>query len=251
MIEAVTGSGKTDVAITAIDDALTRGLFALVIVPSRVLMEQWHERLTESLPARTVGRLGDGYRDRPADCDVLITTRLAAASRVPRPPGDLGGLLVADECHGFGGAVLRKSLLPEYQERLGLTATLERSDDAVESILLPYFGGICYRYDFGAAIADGVCAQPGWRSSPCPSRQRRSEYDATERAIVTARHLLKQIPGVPHPVRRLPRRGAPPGGARRRTERPGRERLPRGLLGDGRSSRRARPSTSHSARSPR
>jgi len=36
----VTGSGKTDVALTAIDDAVTRGLFALVIVPSRVLMEQ-------------------------------------------------------------------------------------------------------------------------------------------------------------------------------------------------------------------
>ena len=131
VIEAVTGSGKTDVAITAIGDALERGLFVLVIVPSRVLMEQWNERLVESLPERTIGRLGDGYRDRPADCDVLVTTRHSAASRVPLPKTDAGGLLVADECHGFGGAVLRKSLLPEYQERLGLTATLERSDDAV------------------------------------------------------------------------------------------------------------------------
>ena len=107
VIEAVTGSGKTDVAITAIADALERELFVLVIVPSRVLMEQWNERLTESLPAFTIGRLGDGYRDRPRDCDVLITTRLCAASRVPLPTSDSGGLLVADECHGFGGAVLR------------------------------------------------------------------------------------------------------------------------------------------------
>ena len=49
-------------------------------------------------------------------------------------------------------------MLPQYDERLGLTATLERSDDAVTELLLPYFGGICYRYGFEQAIADGVCA---------------------------------------------------------------------------------------------
>ena len=49
VIEAVTGSGKTDVAIAAASDALRRGRFVLVVVPSRVLMEQWHGRLTEAL----------------------------------------------------------------------------------------------------------------------------------------------------------------------------------------------------------
>ena len=44
-----------------------------------------------------IGRLGDGYRDRPIDCDVLITTRHSAASRVPLPTSDRGGILVADE----------------------------------------------------------------------------------------------------------------------------------------------------------
>ena len=199
VIEAVTGSGKTDVALTAIDDAVHRGLFALVIVPSRVLMEQWFERLGRWMPDAEIGRLGDGYRDRPIDCDVLITTRHSAASRVPLPTSDRGGILVADECHGFGGSVLRKSLLPEYQERLGLTATLERSDDAVETILLPYFGGICYRYDFASAIADGVCAQPrvGFMAVPL-TREERTEYDATEGRIVAARRQLKQIKGIPH-----------------------------------------------------
>jgi len=199
VVEAVTGSGKTDVALTAIEDAVGRGLFGLVIVPSRVLMEQWHERLTRWMPHHTIGRLGDGYRDRPIDCDVLITTRHSAASRVPLPTSEKGGILIADECHGFGGAVLRKSLLPEYEERLGLTATLERSDDAVDTTLLPYFGGICYRYGFGAAISDGVCAQPrvGFMAVPLTADER-SEYDASEGRIVTARRLLKQIKGVPH-----------------------------------------------------
>jgi len=199
VIEAVTGSGKTDVAIAAIIDAVDRGLFALVIVPSRVLMEQWYERLTTSMPNHDIGRLGDGYRDRPIDCDVLITTRHSAAARVPLPPGNLGGVLIADECHGFGGAILRKSLLPEYSERLGLTATLQRSDDAVESILLPYFGGICYRYGFTDAIADGVCAQPRIAFMAVPlTREERDEYDATEARIIDSRRVLRQIPGVPH-----------------------------------------------------
>src|SRR6185503_7500966 len=141
-------------------DALRRGRFVLVVVPSRVLMEQWHGRLTSELPGARIGRLGDSGKDRPASCDVLVATRHSAAAYKPVPPGGSGGLLIADECHGLGGGTLRRAMLPQYDERLGLTATLERSDDAVADLLLPYFGGICYRYGFEQAIADGVCASP-------------------------------------------------------------------------------------------
>src|SRR6187455_1832020 len=72
VIEAVTGSGKTDVAIAAASDALRRGRFVLVVVPSRVLMEQWHGRLRTALPAARIGRLGDSGTDRPVNCDVLV-----------------------------------------------------------------------------------------------------------------------------------------------------------------------------------
>src|SRR3954469_25833436 len=72
LIEAVTGSGKTDVAIAAATDALRRGRFVLVLVPSRVLMQQWHGRLTAALPGLRIGRLGDDGKDVPSDCDVLI-----------------------------------------------------------------------------------------------------------------------------------------------------------------------------------
>jgi superfamily II DNA or RNA helicase len=107
-------------------------------------------------------------------------------------------MLVADECHGYGGNVLRKSLLKGYEDRLGLTATLERSDDAVDTVILPYFGGVCFRYGFAEAIADGVCAEPrvAFVAVPLTEHERR-EYDATESRIVAARRLLKQIPGVP------------------------------------------------------
>jgi len=91
VIEAVTGSGKTDVAIAAASDALRRGRFVLVVVPSRVLMEQWHGRLTAAMPEARIGRLGDSGKDAPASCDVLVATRHSAAAYKPVPPGRCDG----------------------------------------------------------------------------------------------------------------------------------------------------------------
>ena len=198
VIEAVTGSGKTDVAIAAASDALRRGRFVLVVVPSRVLMEQWHGRLTAAIPAARIGRLGDSGKDVPAECDVLVATRHSAAAYKPVPPDERGGLLVADECHGMGGGILRRALLPQYEERLGLTATLERSDDAVTDLLLPFFGGICYRYGFEQAIADGVCAPPRVAFVGVPlTLGEREEYIAVEQRLVGARHHLRMVRDMP------------------------------------------------------
>src|SRR4051812_48400562 len=102
VIEAVTGSGKTDVAIAAVSDALRRGRFVLVVVPSRVLMEQWYGRLRAALPPARIGRRGDSGGDSPDSCDVLIATRHSPAAYKPIPPTARGGLLIADECHGLG-----------------------------------------------------------------------------------------------------------------------------------------------------
>jgi superfamily II DNA or RNA helicase len=198
VIEAVTGSGKTEVAIAAAADALGRGRFVLVVVPSRVLMEQWHTALGAALPGVRVGRLGDAGRDTPDTCDVLVATRHSAAAVKPVPRTDAGGLLIADECHGLGGKVLRRALLKQYGERLGLTATLERSDDAVADLLLPFFGGICYRYGFEAAIADGVCARPRVAFVGVPlSSEERAQYVEVEERLVGARRHLRAVPDMP------------------------------------------------------
>jgi superfamily II DNA or RNA helicase len=198
VVEAVTGSGKTDVAIAAASDALDRGRFVLVLVPSRVLLEQWHGRLVAALPGRRIGRLGDSGRDLPDSCDVLVATRHSAAAHRPLPPDGRSGLLIADECHGLGGGTLRRAMLPQYEERLGLTATLERSDDAVADLLVPYFGGVCHRYGFEQAIADGVCARPRVAFVGVPlSAEERSEYIATEQRLVGARQHLRLIRGMP------------------------------------------------------
>ena len=198
IVEAVTGSGKTNVALAAAADANRRGLFVLLVVPSRVLMNQWALRFAQALPGCRIGRLGDNFSDEVDGCDVLVTTRHSASTRHPLPPTKAGGLIIADECHGFGGETLRQSLIHDYQERLGLTATLERSDQAVEKTLLPYFGGVCYRYEFGQAIADGVCAQPRVAFAAVPlASEERIEYDDVETSLVQARQVLRAIPDMP------------------------------------------------------
>jgi RNA polymerase primary sigma factor len=198
VVEAVTGSGKTEIAIAAAADALRRDNVVLVLVPSRVLMEQWYTALRAALPDARIGRLGDAGRDNFETCDVLVATRHSAAAYKPVPPDGAGGLLVADECHGLGGRTLRRALLPQYEERLGLTATLERSDDAVTDLLLPFFGGICYRYGFEQAIADGVCARPrvGFVGVPL-SEPERAEYVAVEQRLVAARQHLRSVRDMP------------------------------------------------------
>jgi superfamily II DNA or RNA helicase len=198
VIEAVTGSGKTDVAIAAAVDALRRRRFVLVVVPSRVLMEQWHGRLMAALPESRIGRLGDSGNDSPTTCDVLVATRHSASASKPVPPDGAGGLLIADECHGLGGRTLRRAMLPQYEERLGLTATLERSDDGVAELLLPYFGGICHRYGFEQAINDGVCAPPRVAFVGVElSVDERAEYTETEQQLVNARVHLRAVKGLP------------------------------------------------------
>ena len=161
-------------------------------------MNQWAFRLVQALPGCRIGRLGDNFSDGVKGCDVLVTTRHSASTRRPVPPTEAGGLIIADECHGFGGKTLRQSLIHDYQERLGLTATLERSDQAVENTLLPYFGGVCYRYGFGPAITEGVCAEPRVAFVAVPlASEERIEYDAIETSLVQARQVLRAIPDMP------------------------------------------------------
>jgi len=161
-------------------------------------MEQWHTALCTVLTDARIGRLGDSWRDTADTCDVLVATRHSAAAYKPIPPGTAGGLLIVDECHGLGGKTLRRALLAEYEERLGLTATLERSDDAVTELLLPFFGGACYRYGFEQAIADGVCARPRVAFVGVPlSDGERAEYVAVEHRLVSARQHLRGVPDMP------------------------------------------------------
>ncbi len=132
-----TGSGKSLLAVLAIE-ATARS--TLVVVPTLDLVSQWYEVLSRSF-AIDVGVVGGGYHDVR---DLCVTTYDSAWMHAERL-GNRFGLVIYDECHHLPGESFafsaRASIAPF---RLGLTATLERSDGRHE-VLLELIGPVVYR----------------------------------------------------------------------------------------------------------
>ncbi|MFU8841460.1 MAG: DEAD/DEAH box helicase [Nitriliruptoraceae bacterium] len=158
VVEAVTGTGKTRLAIAAVRTVLDAGGRVLVLVPTLELVDQWHAGLRALVPAARVGRLGGGGQDDLYAHDVVLATPHSAADvPIEAPPG-LPGLLVADEAHRYGAPTWGRALKEELPLRLALTATYERGDDGVAEVLEPYFGEVVFRYRYDRAVADGTVA---------------------------------------------------------------------------------------------
>lgn len=119
-----TGSGKTHIALAALERCR---LPTLVLVPTRVLMAQWMERLL-SVTQEPIGQMGDGVQEiRP-----ITVSTFESAYRYLDRHGDLFGMLVVDEAHHFGSGMRAEALeMTPAPFRLGLTATLDRSPESV------------------------------------------------------------------------------------------------------------------------
>ena len=103
LLEGITGSGKTEVYLALIEQAVASGRQALVLVPEIGLTPQTLRRFRERLDARIEvihSGLSDGERTRAwlaaarGEADVLIGTRSAVFAPLPR-----AGLIVVDEEH--------------------------------------------------------------------------------------------------------------------------------------------------------
>ena len=158
VVEAVTGTGKTRLALAAIAVVADRGGRSLVLVPTLELQEQWLRELRASLPSARLGRLGGGGDDDLHGCEVVVATPHSAASVPIDLPRGVPGLLVADEAHRYGSTHWADALGEVFDLRLALTATYERGDDGVEQVLSPYFGEVVYRYPLARAVGDGAVA---------------------------------------------------------------------------------------------
>jgi superfamily II DNA or RNA helicase len=171
-VKVVTGAGKTVVAL-AIAERLQRSdpdLRVVIVVPTIVLMQQWHETLRRrsNLPPEAVGRLGGGYSDDFGEPRRILIAVLASARKVlpelVRRAGVSDHLLfVADECHRVGAPEMSAVLRTPRSYVLGLSATPERDDDAdLGGGLSPAgqlnreLGGIIYEMTFAEAIRAGV-----------------------------------------------------------------------------------------------
>lgn len=160
IVQAITGAGKTLVGIIAIRDAAADGMQSLVLVPTTPLLGQWEQSLLDHLPGIRVAIEGGGagrslFRD---DADVIVSTIQTAAGSLPSDDAAERTLLVADEAHHYAAKTFRPVVRAPFGRRLGLTATLQRSDGADLSFLTPTLGRIVFELDYAQALTERVVA---------------------------------------------------------------------------------------------
>ncbi len=144
LLHGVTGSGKTEVYLRAVEDALAAGRQALVLVPEINLTPQLEARFAERFAGRRLVSLHSGLS--PAQrlrhwlaahhgmADVVLGTRLAVFTPLPRL-----GLVVVDEEHDPSykqqeGARYSARDLAVYRGRLeGVPVVLGSATPSLES----------------------------------------------------------------------------------------------------------------------
>ncbi len=172
IVNAVTGAGKTELALAAIEHLRARQprLRVKIVVPTIPLARQWETALRRRAPTEEYrpGFFGGGSRDDPDRAVMLYiinSARNTLAAQIRRELA-LGWcvLLICDECHHCQSPQNRKIfgfLTPEAPAAgryccLGLSATLHGTEE--DSLLQRLLGPEIYRYDFDAAGQEGVIA---------------------------------------------------------------------------------------------
>jgi superfamily II DNA or RNA helicase len=188
--EMATGTGKTFVALGCINrlQKSHKRLVVIIASPQTHLVEQWIEKIkewnsnvSEDLRLRDHPSLvcdADNpnwksqieteiydYNTRSFSGDFLSngfyihTTHSTLSSnlfieKMKRVRGDI--LLIVDEVHGTGADLRRLGLLPEYQFRIGLSATPKRHlDEDGNQVLANYFGETVFKMELADAIRKG------------------------------------------------------------------------------------------------
>ncbi len=145
ILDAATSFGKTVVAAWLIAQ---KQVNTLVVVPNRVLLAQWMERLKESLELPTDGSMGQigGGEKRPSG--IIDVGTLQTLSR-PEGIQHLSryGMVIFDECHHLASPRYEQLLqnCPAYY-RFGLSATPLRKDGH-HPIIFMHLGPIRFTYD--------------------------------------------------------------------------------------------------------
>ena len=201
VVEAVTGTGKTRLALAAVRLVVERGGVVLVLVPTLGLLDQWVRELAVVVPRAAIGRLGGGSSDDLERHRVLVATPQSAADLPIEPPFGTVGLLVADEAHRLGAPTWAGALKEAFPLRLALTATFEREDDGLVEVLEPYFGGVVHRYGYAEAARDGTIAPfdvtlVGVPLTPA-EQQRHDELDGRVRRLTASLAASGALPREP------------------------------------------------------
>ncbi len=158
--EAVTGSGKTMLALKAVRelrDICGENLWTAVVVPTRALMVQWSRLLRDFLSAEDPGT-GLQYQ-----IYVINSARYRLARQILGKLRDGENVfLIADECHHYTSEENGKIFeflpyleeVPGYYYALGLSATVSGGGGAEQ--LEAALGGVIFRYSYEQALREGV-----------------------------------------------------------------------------------------------
>lgn len=175
LMEMATGTGKTRTAIGCLLDKLndSETLLTIVATPQNTLSRQWREDLIRL--NITLDREGiiDGSNskwkkdlelilldlsDKKIKAAIIFTTHDTASSErfvniIRKNKYNTKILFIGDEVHATGAAKQRNALLPEYDYRIGLSATPERMfDEGGTSFIREYFGNKSFEFTIADAL---------------------------------------------------------------------------------------------------
>lgn len=128
IVELPTGAGKTILAVLAMERVQRP---TLVVVPTIDLLTQWAKVLEEFF-GESIGMLGGGSHERRP---ITVSTYDSAQMQIEFI-GNHFGFLVCDECHHLPAPAYRfiaEGAIAPF--RLGLTATLERTDGGEQTAM--------------------------------------------------------------------------------------------------------------------
>lgn len=154
MLSMATATGKTYTALFAIEQLLKQGKPILIVVPTTILLNQWHKNISTIYPNVPVFLAGGKHNwrsqankrifisDLKISRIILSTMATAASNDFLEFLGQANNLvLIADEAHRLGSPTYRKILNLNYFAKLGLSATPERLFDTEGSeALINAFG---------------------------------------------------------------------------------------------------------------
>lgn len=176
LVSATPGAGKTQLALTVARELVARGTVAriVIIVPTDALRQQWTEKATAAgLDLMPVSDPADWDKAGYVGC-VATYQQVAsgAGAELLRRTTRATTFAVLDEIHHAGdqrswGLALERAL--EYAtHRLCLTGTPWRNDrdSPIPFVRYDHAGKVVvdYAYEYGAAVADGVCRQIDFHS---------------------------------------------------------------------------------------
>jgi len=142
-VKAVTASGKTHIALKAIEDL---NCAVIVLVPTIALQKQWQKTIKINLGI-DCGLIGGGVWDvKKVTVCVVDSLRDKILST---------GLFILDECHRYPSRINYEVVKnATYEYILALSATPERED--ARHLELFKIAPICYEYNLKRAVKDGV-----------------------------------------------------------------------------------------------